>query len=130
MSDNTPTLWSKLQILFGSAVTEGKVIVGDLVKEGETLFSEGEQEFLTLAQPLFNAAESTAVTDLTGFMTTFIKTAEGAKSIQDWETAIMNELQSLGGDLFATAQGLGTNLVQALIGLVLQKLATVAVAAV
>lgn len=107
------TVWSKLQSLFASA---GQAISLE--------FSKTEQEVIAIAQPLFAAAEAAAVRDLVIFVRGVLSAHPnpGSMTVADWETAVMNGLGKLGGELLATAQTLKSNLLQALISLVLASL--------
>jgi hypothetical protein len=115
----TPSAWSKFEALMASA---GQAIGAE--------FSKDEKAVLALVQPLLGAAEGMAVQDLIAFVEKEITAAESAKSLADWETALMNSLEAEEAQLLGVAQSLGSNLFQSLIGLVLQKLAVAAVAAV
>lgn len=107
------TLWDKLKALFAGAE-----------QAAATDFSKAEQDVIAIAQPLFAAAEATAIRDLVIFIRGVLTAnpTPGSMSVSDWETAIMNGLAKLGGDLLATAQGMKSNLLQALISLVLASL--------
>lgn len=108
------TLWDKIKAAFATAETEVAVY---LTKE--------EGQILALIQPLFAAAEAAAIQDLVQFVQGVVTSAEnpGSMDLADWETAILNGLQKVGGDLETLAKSLGSNVLQALIGLVLAALA-------
>lgn len=83
-----------------------------------------EQEVIGLLQPLLSAAEGSVIQDLVQFIRGVITTVEGTppSTLADWETAVLNSLGKLEGELLTLAKGLGSNVLQALIALVLAKL--------
>jgi hypothetical protein len=107
------TLWDKLKALLGGA--EQAVQVD---------FTKSELEVVAIAQPLLAAAEAAAIRDLVIFVRGVLTAHPDPASmtVSDWETAVMNGLGKLGGDLLVTAQQLKSTLLQALISLVLASL--------
>ena len=107
------TLWDKV-----------KAWISGAEKEVPILLSKAEAEIVTVAAPLFQTAETEVMSDLTVFIRGVVTSHPnpGSMALPDWEAAIMNALSKLGGDLLGHAQGLGSNLLQALVGLVLHAL--------
>ena len=113
MSNAAPTLWDKIVAWFSNAE---QVVV--------TEFNKDEQALLALVQPLFGAAEATAIQAMVHFITGALSQSTASKTLPEWETAILNGMQTTGSELLALAESLGSNVLQALIGLVLQRLST------
>lgn len=110
---NFTTLWDKIKAWISGEAQVAKV---ELTKD--------EQAVLALVQPLLGSAESAVLQDLVVFATGVLTQAKASKSLADWETAVLNALQTVGGELLTLAESLGSNLLQSLIGLILAKLAT------
>lgn len=110
------TLWDKIKAAFSTAEAEVAIY---LTKE--------ESQLLALVQPLFGAAEAAAIQDLIQFVQGVLTSAEkpGSMDLPDWETAVLNGLSKVGGEVEALAKSLGSNVLQALIGLILASLAKV-----
>ncbi len=108
---NFSNLWDKIVAWFKGEFTTV-----------ELTFTKEEQEILTLMKPLLVAAEATVVQDLMQFIRGVLTGAAGYSTLADWETAVMNGLEKVGGDLLTLAKGLGSNMLQALIGLILAQL--------
>lgn len=88
-----------------------------------------EKQLLALVQPLFGAAEAAALQDLVQFVTGVLTQVEKGQDLATLEAAVLNALQTAGSELQTLAKGLGSNVLQALIGLILAKLAPAVVAA-
>ncbi len=87
----------------------------DVAPELET----GEQELVQLLQPLFGQVEAAALQDLVVFIKGVVSAAPTTKTLPEWESVILNLAGTFGGSLLTTATGLGSNVLQAIIGLVL-----------
>lgn len=105
------SLWQK--VLAWMSSTAASVVVA---------LSADEKQLLSLAKPLLSAAEASVLQDLVGFITGAVANASGSKTLDAWEAEVLNGLEVTGSELFTLAQGLGSNLLQVLIGLVLSKL--------
>jgi hypothetical protein len=79
----------------------------------------GEQELVQLLQPMFGQVEAAALQDLVVFIKGVVSAAPTTKTLPEWESVILNLAQTFGGSLMTTATGLGSNVLQAVIGLVL-----------
>lgn len=116
------TLWDKITSWVS---TEVKAVEGEAsqvaAQVGQFLNWE-EQQLILLLKPLFAQAEAEALQDLTLFVRGVLTSAQNISSLPDWETAVLNSLQKVGGDLLATAEKLGSNSLQVLIGLLLSQL--------
>lgn len=82
-----------------------------------------EKELMALVEPLFGAAEAAIVQDLTVFIKGVLTQVQAGQDLATLEAAVLNALQAVGGQLLTVAKGLGSNVLQALIGLILAKLA-------
>lgn len=116
------TLWDKISTWAQSTLTTVEADAGAAVQQAEKLLNWEEQQLVALLQPLFAAAEANAMQDLTLFLRGVLTSVKDVTSLPDWETAVMNSLQVVGGDLLATAQKLGSNSLQVLVGLLLAQL--------
>ena len=109
------TLWDKIKAWLSSTA-----------QTVEVQFSKDEQIVLGILQPLLGAAEAALLQDLITFIRGVLTSGRTAGGLDEWETIILNGLSSLKGELLTLAQGLGSNVLQALIGLVLADLAKAA----
>ena len=105
------TLWDKVKTWF---TQEEHAVVAFLTEE--------EQAIIALVKPIFGAAETAIIHDLKTFITAVLVTGQGAKTLPDWETAVMNGLKVGGANLLGTVETMGSNAFQALIGLLLTQL--------
>jgi hypothetical protein len=112
------TLWDKI-----------KGWVSGAIMTVETELSRDEKALLAIVQPLLGADEAAAMQDLVQFVTGLVAGAGGARTLADWETAVLNGLGAAESELLTLAKGLGSNLLQSLIGLVLSRLATAGLSA-
>lgn len=116
------TLWDKISTW---ATAEGKVLeadVGAAEQKVAAFLNWEEQQLIGLLKPLFAQAEANAIQDLTLFIRGVLTSVKGTSSLADWETAVLNGLQMVGGELLKTAETLGSNALQVLIGLLLSEL--------
>ena len=99
-------------------------VEADIVKdvhwvEGET--GAAMTAIWNVVKPAFLAFEPTVVRDVLGAVTIFLQTAETALlnggNLADLETALLNDLEAEGSLLLKDAQSLGSDILQALIGL-------------
>lgn len=81
-----------------------------------------EKAVLALLQPLLAQAEAAAISDLTVFITAVLTQVEKGGDLATLEAAVLNALQTAEHELLDTAKALGSNALQALIGLILAKL--------
>jgi hypothetical protein len=88
-----------------------------------------EKELMALVEPLFGAAEAAIVQDLTVFIKGVLTQVQAGQDLATLEASVLNALEAVGGQLLTVAKGLGSNVLQALIGLILAKLASSAPAA-
>lgn len=116
------TLWDKISAWAQSTLQTVEADAGAAVQEAEKLLNWEEQQLVALLQPLFASAEAEAVQDLTLFLRGVLTSSQNISSLPDWETAVLNSLQKVGGDLLVTAEKLGSNALQVLIGLLLSQL--------
>jgi hypothetical protein len=94
--------------------TDAAAIWNFATKEVET----GAVTLWNLAKPLFAAVEPTVIADLRAAIEKVLAAADTTQSLDALETAVLNALEAAGGQLFTIAKGLGSNLLQVLIGLV------------
>jgi hypothetical protein len=108
------TLWDKVSAWFASAA---QMI--------EVFLSKDEQQILALMKPILGAGDASAVQDLITFVSGLLTAIEnpGASTLADLETAVLNGLEKAGSELAILARGMGSASLQALIGLVLSRLA-------
>jgi len=116
------TLWDKISAWAQNTLTTVEADASAAVQAGEKLLNWEEQQLVGLLQPLFAAAEANAMQDLTLFLRGVLTSVKNVSSLPDWETAVMNSLQVVGGDLLKTAEQLGSNSLQVLIGMLLAQL--------
>lgn len=81
-----------------------------------------EKELLALLQPLFGAAEAAALQDLVVFVKGVLTQVQAGQDLASLESAVLNALEAVGGNLLSIGKGLGSNVLQALIGLILAQL--------
>ena len=105
------TLWDKFTAWF-----KGEV------KAVEVVFTNEEQAVISALSPILHAAEPVALAALIDFVRNVLTSAVGVKDLPTWEAAVLNEAEALGGQLFTLAKGLGSNLLQALIAVLLAGL--------
>lgn len=79
----------------------------------------------TAAKPLFMQAEPVIVQDVLAALQKFLTTAEASNDFAGIEQAFLQDLEAAGSELFGQAQGLGSTLLQVLIGLAKGALAKV-----
>jgi hypothetical protein len=87
-----------------------------------------EQELLLLLKPLFGAAEAAALQDLVVFVKGVLTQVQAGQDLATLEVAVLNALEAVGGQLAVIGKGLGSNVLQALIGLILAQLTSAAAA--
>lgn len=116
------TLWDKISAWAQSTIQTVEADAGAAVQAAEKLLNWEEQQLVALLQPLFASAEAEAMQDLTLFLRGVLTSSQNISSLPDWETAVLNSLQKVGGDLLTTAEKLGSNALQVLIGLLLSQL--------
>ena len=116
------TLWDKISEWAQSTLTTVEADASAAVQQAEKLLSWEEQQLVGLLQPLFAAAEANAMQDLTLVLRGVLTSVKNVSSLPDWETAVMNALQVVGGDLLKTAEQLGSNSLQVLVGMLLAQL--------
>lgn len=105
------TLWDKIKAWAkGEAATISVVLSAD------------EKAILSLFQPLFAAAEASALQDLLTFIRGVLTTTPTQESLDAWETVVLNGLSKLGGDLETLAKSLGSQVLQGLIAFTLANL--------
>ena len=105
------TLWQKVVAWF---TTEEKQV--------EVFLSKEEQMIMELFQPIMGAGEATLMQDLITFIRGVLLSGQTAGSLDAWETIVLNGLTKLGGELLDLAKSMGSNALQALIGLALSQL--------
>lgn len=108
---NFKTIWDKLAAWFAGEISAAEVE-----------FSKDEKAILAFIRPLLASTEASALQDLITFIIAVLSQAKTAQDLPTWETAVLMGLESTGSELFGLAQGLGSNLLQALIGFALAKL--------
>jgi len=116
------TLWDKIS---GWVASAEKTVVQDATVAAQDVWqflNWEEKQLVGLLQPLFAAAEAEALQDLTLFLRGVLTSVKDTSSLADWETAALNSLQVVGGDLLKTAETLGSNSLQVLIGMLLAQL--------
>lgn len=111
MSNVFVTVWDKVVAWFKA---EAPVV--------ENFLSKEEQELLTLLKPILAAGEASLVQDLVKFLQGVASTAASGATLADLETAALNGLEVVGGELRDLAKSLGSNLLQAILGLILAQL--------
>lgn len=116
------TLWDKISTWAESALVVVEADASAAVQTAEKLLNWEEQQLVGLLQPLFATAEANAMQDLTLFLRGVLTSVKDVSSLPDWETAVMNSLGVVGGDLLKTAETLGSNSLQVLIGMLLAQL--------
>lgn len=109
------TLWDKFTGWFSGEV-----------KTAETLFTAEEQKILAAFAPILHAAEPVTLAALIDLARSVLSSGLTASSLADWEAHVLNAAEATGGQLFTVAKGLGSNLLQALIGVLLADLTKVA----
>lgn len=107
------TLWDKF-----------KTWVNGEVQAVAPVLTADEQDLVGLVKPLFAGAEAVGLSQLVTFIRGVLVAVEapGSKTLPDLETIVMNGLSRLGSGLQPVAVGLGSSVLQALIGLVLASL--------
>ena len=105
------TVWDKIKTFFAGEV-----------KAAEAIFSAEEQMVLTAFAPILHAAEAVTLSTLITFIRDVLTKGSTATDLQSWEAAVLNELEVTGGQLLTVAKGLGSNLLQTLIGVLLAGL--------
>lgn len=112
-----------VQQVEGAVVAEAKTLWTDIEtvwnKDVAPALAIGEQELVQLLKPLFGQVEAAALQDLVVFVKGIVAAAPTTHTLPEWETVIVNLAETFGGSLFGTIKGLGSNVFQALIGLVL-----------
>lgn len=88
-------------------------------KDVVPVLETGEQELIQLLKPLFAQVEAAALQDLVVFIKGVVAAAPMTKTLPEWEEVILNLAQTFGGSLLTTIKALSSNVVQALIGLIL-----------
>lgn len=99
-------------------------VEADIVKDVEWVEGKTETaltDIWNVVKPAFVAFEPTVVSAVLGAVTGFLSTAEQALlnggSLADLETALLNDLEAAGSTLLADAKSLGSDILQALIGM-------------
>lgn len=101
---------------------EAKAWVSGEIKEAELFATTEGQEILAVLKPILAAAAPTALAALVGGLRTFLTGLTSVGSLADIETAILNVWQDTEPELFTLARSLGSNVVQAIVGLLLAQL--------
>lgn len=102
------TLWTKFQGWFSGEV-----------KAAEAIFSTEEQAVISAFQPILHAAEAVTLASLIAFIRNVLTTVAASTDLATIEAKVLNELEVEGGQLFTIAKGMGSNLLQATIGVLL-----------
>jgi hypothetical protein len=105
------TVWDKFSAWLG----------GEAKAAGAVLSAE-EQQVLSAFQPILQAAEGVTLSALIAFIREVLTTAQSVTDLPTLETKVLNDLQAEGGQLFTIAKGLGSNLLLALIAVLLAGL--------
>jgi hypothetical protein len=105
------TLWDKIKTWLAGAAHAAEVEL-----------SNDEKALMALIRPLFGQAEAAALQSLVHFITGAVTAVGTSRTLADWESAILNGLGAAESELLPLARGLGSDLLQALIGLVLGRL--------
>lgn len=113
MTSPIVTLWDKVKVWFSA---EEQTVV--------MFLSHEEQLLVSLFKPILASAEAALVSELKVFITAVLVTAQGSKTLPDWETAIMNGLKLGGKNLVGIVENMGSNAFQALIGLLLTQISS------
>lgn len=95
----------------------------------ETALSAEEHAVLAIVQPILAGGEATLIADLAAEAKAFLTGLESVGSLEDIESALLNAWESEKPELFAFAKGLGSNVFQAILGLLLSQLPKAAIAA-
>jgi len=117
MTDTTkssaPTLWDKIKAWFAGEIAWAAVELNDV-----------EKDLVSIAEPILAAGEASAITDLKAEVTTVLSSIETPKTwtLPDLETAVLNGLKTAESALLPLAEGMGSTVFQAFIGLILAKL--------
>lgn len=96
----------------------------------ESALTAEEQAVLAIVQPILHTAEVTLFANLIAELKVFLGGLTTVGSLADIETALGNAWESDKPELLAFAKGLGSNVWQAVIGLVLSQLPKIVAAAV
>jgi hypothetical protein len=102
------TIWDKFTAWVGGEAHAAAVV-----------FSAEEQAVLAAFAPILRAAEGVTLATLISFIRNALSASATAKDLPTWEAEILNALEAEGGQLFTIAKGLGSNLLQALIAVLL-----------
>lgn len=94
----------------------------------ESALSAEEQAVLAIVQPILHTAEVDLFANLIAELKVFLSGLENVGSLADIESALANVWENDKPELLAFAKGLGSNVWQAVIGLVLSQLPKLAAA--
>jgi len=82
-----------------------------------------EKQLVALFEPILNAGEAQAVQDLKVAITGVLTQVKPGQDLPTLEGIVLSALQVVDSELFALAKSMGSNALQALIGLILAKMA-------
>jgi hypothetical protein len=82
-----------------------------------------EKQLVALFQPILNAGEAQTVQDLKVAITGILTQVQKGQDLATLEGVVLSALQVVGSELYDLAKGMGSNALQALIGLILAKMA-------
>lgn len=126
MTSILSTISSGAKTLWAEVTTWAK---GELASLQIAASAEG-QIILGVVKPILSAGEASVVAELIGATTSFLTKLESVGSLADIETALIQVWETEEPTLFTFAKGLGSNVFQAIIGLLLAQLPKLAVAAI
>lgn len=119
ITSGAKTLWAEVTSWAKGEVEDVKIA---LTAEGQIV--------LNVVKPILAAGEASAVADLITATSAFLTKLTSVGSLADIETAIIQVWETEEPTLATFAKGLGSNIFQAIIGLLLSQLPKVAAAAV
>lgn len=82
-----------------------------------------EQQVVALFEPILNAGEAQALQDLKVAVTGVLTQVQKGKTLDELEGIVLSALEVVSAELYDLAKGMGSNALQALIGLILAKIA-------
>lgn len=81
-----------------------------------------EQQVVALFKPILNAGEAQAVQDLKVAITGILTQVQKGQDLATLEGVVLSALELVGTELYDLAKGMGSNALQALIGLILAQM--------